>query len=341
MAHRALRRNSRRYVVRIRCLLVVREVARRAIRAGQVEIPALVALVALQIRMSPGQRKSYRVVVERRRRPRRGRVAFLASLRNPQRHVVRIACLLVIGEVAPYAGRRSSLVLPADMARRALHRRVHAGQRESGAREVIELRAQPGVHRVALLALNWKCRRRSRVARSVGLLVRCLMAGIAADIESLELAHRGALMAIRAVQPGVPSGQGEPVFVVGRQLKRDVPALHRVALFACPHFAAMNVRVAVAATGPRVREHRLGMALRAGNVLVHAPQRKAGFVVIEFRNGADRLPPHRGVAVLAGAIQVAVRTTRDGLGPPLRETQRSRCAQQHTDRNRRQAHFGL
>jgi len=341
VAHRALRRNSRGHVVRIGRLLVVREVARGAIRTGQVEIPVLVALIALQIGVSPGQWKSNRVVVERRRRPRRSRVALLTGLGYPQRHVVRIACLLVIGEVAPYAGRRSSLVLPADMARRALQRRVHAGQRESGAREVIELRAQPGVHRVALLALDWESRRRSRMARGVGLLVRRLMAGVAADIESLELAHRGALMAIGAVQARVSSSQGKPVFVVRCQLECHVPALHRVTLFARPHLAAMNVRVAVAATGPRVREHRLGMALRAGNVLVHAPQRKAGFVVIELRNSTDRLPSHRRVAVLAWDIKIAMRTTRDGLRTPLRETHGGCCAKQDADSQRRQAHFGL
>lgn len=335
MAHRALRRNSSCHVVRIGRLLVVREMARPAIRAGQVEIPALVALIALQVGVSPGQWKSNRVVVERRRGPRARRMALLTGLGYAQRHVVRIACLLVIGEVAPDTGRRSSLVLPADMARRTVQRRVHAGQSESGPREVIELGAQPSVHRVALLALDRESRRGCRVARSVGLLVRRLMARIAADIESFELAHRGALVTIRAVQPGVPSGQGKPVLVIRRQLEGDVPALHRVTLFAGPHFTAMNVGVAVAAAGPRVREHGLGMALRAGNVLVHAPQRKAGFVVIEFRNGADRLPSHRGVAVLAGDVQVAVRTTRDTLRAPLRETQGSRCAQQHTDRNRR------
>jgi hypothetical protein len=227
------------------------------------------------------------------------------------------------------------------MARRTVQRRVHAGQSESGPREVIELGAQPGVHRVALFALDRESRRRSRMAWSVSLLVRRLMARIAADIESLELAHRGALMAIRAIQPRVPSSQGESVFMIRRQLKGDVPALHRMTLFAGPHLTAMNVGVAVAAAGPCVREHWLGMALRAGNVLVHAPQRKAGFVVIEFRNCADRLPPHRGVAVLAGDIQVAVRTTRYGLRTPLRETRSGRCAKQGADRRHRQTHSRL
>jgi len=179
------------------------------------------------------------------------------------------------------------------------------------------------------------------MARGIGLLVRRLMARIAADVESLELAHRGALMAIRAIQPRVPSSQGEPVFMIRRELKGDVPALHRVTLFASPHFTAMNVGVAVAATGPRVREHWLGMALRAGDVLVHAPQRKPGFVVIEFRNCADRLPPHRRVAVLAWDIKIAMRTTRDGLGMPLRETQGGCCAKQDADSQRRQTHHRL
>jgi hypothetical protein len=74
---------------------------------------------------------------------------------------------------------------------------------------------------------------------------------------------------------------------------------------------------------------------------VHAPQWKAGFVVIEFWNRPDRLPSHGSVAVLAGDIQVAVGTTRDRLPTPLRKAQGGRCAKRGTDRQRRQTHFGL
>ncbi len=48
------------------------------------------------------------------------------------------------------------------------------------------------------------------------------------------------------------------------------------------------------------------MALRTRHILVQAAQRIVGLVVIEFRNGADRLPALRGVAVLTGNVQIAM-----------------------------------
>jgi len=45
---------------------------------------------------------------------------------------------------------------------------------------------------------------------------------------------------------------------------------------------------------------------------VHAAQWVAGLIVIEFGNGADRLPRIGGVAVLARDIQVAMGAMRPG-----------------------------
>jgi hypothetical protein len=48
-----------------------------------------------------------------------------------------------------------------------------------------------------------------------------------------------------------------------------LPSLHGMALFAVgSELAAMNVRVAIGATGADVAEDQAGMALRAANVLV-------------------------------------------------------------------------
>lgn len=60
------------------------------------------------------------------------------------------------------------------------------------------------------------------------------------------------------------------------------------------------------------------MALYAGHRLVHAAQRRARLVVIEFRNGPDRLPRVRRVAVLTGNVQISVRTVRTSGGLRLR-----------------------
>ncbi len=141
------------------------------------------------------------------------------------------------------------------------------------------------------------------------LLVGFLMACIALDRKPLELPYRLAFVAVGAVQAGVAAYQGKPIVVFSHPLKNDTPALYGVALFAVgPHLTAMDVGMAISAVCARIREHRLGMALSAGHSLVQAAQWEFRLVVIELRNRTDRLPPDRGVAVLTGDIQVAVRT---------------------------------
>lgn len=54
------------------------------------------------------------------------------------------------------------------------------------------------------------------------------------------------------------------------------------------------------------------MALRTSHALVHAAQRILGGVVIEFGDGADRLPAAKRVTVLARNAQASVRTARVG-----------------------------
>ena len=126
-------------------------------------------------------------------------MALLTSLRDAQRHVVGVARLLVVRQMAALAGRRRSLVLAPDVARSAIKRRVHPGQGKPRALQVIELGAQPGIHCVALLAFDRERGCGSGVARGVCLLIRRLMTRVAPDVEPLELAHRRALMAIGAI----------------------------------------------------------------------------------------------------------------------------------------------
>jgi len=63
------------------------------------------------------------------------------------------------------------------------------------------------------------------------------------------------------------------------------------------------------------------MALRTSHILVKSAQRVTGLVVIEFRNGADRLPALRGVTVLTGNVQIAMWAMRTGgaLARPARK----------------------
>jgi len=121
-------------------------------------------------------------------------------------------------------------------------------------------------------------------------------------------------MAIRAVQARVPAHQREAIVVFPGSLRNNAPTFHRVTLLAArAHLPAVEVCMTVGAVCPYVGEDRLGMALRAGNTLVQTAQRVLGCVVIEFRNRPNGLPPHRGMTILAGNAQAAVRTTRHGL----------------------------
>lgn len=70
----------------------------------------------------------------------------------------------------------------------------------------------------------------------------------------------------------------------------------------------MNIGVAFSALVADVREHGLDMTLCAGNPLMQSTERITGRIVIELRNGPDRLPAIEGVAVLTSYVQWSVRT---------------------------------
>lgn len=94
-------------------------------------------------------------------------------------------------------------------------------------------------------------------------------------------------------------------------LDRNVPALDCVTLLAVSaHLPFVDVSVAIRAVGTHIREDRLGVALGAAHSLVHAAQRILRRVVIEFRDGSNRLPSAERVAVLTGNTQTSVRATR-------------------------------
>ena len=90
-------------------------------------------------------------------------------------------------------------------------------------------------------------------------------------------------------------------------LHGNLPALDAMALLAGgAELAFVDVGVTIRALAPYVRKYWLDMALRTGDALMHAAQRKTGLVVVELRHAADRLPSAEGVAILAGNIQAAV-----------------------------------
>lgn len=147
------------------------------------------------------------------------------------------------------------------------------------------------------------------VIRIRRVLVVSRMARIAVGRHGLELAVGCALVAGIAVDRGVSAGQGKAIVVLLHLLNRNCPAANRMALRAIrAQLPFMNIGVAVLAAQAYVREYRFHVTLDAGHGLVHAAQRIPCLVVIEFGDGADRLPRTGRVAVLARNIQITVRT---------------------------------
>lgn len=155
------------------------------------------------------------------------------------------------------------------MACRAIEGGVYPRKRKPSELQMIKLRAKPGIDGMALLALNGKGG--SNVIGFCGLLICALVARITLDGKPLELPDRLALMAVRTIQSGMSSHQWEAVIVFPYPLQNDVPPFHGMALFAVgSHLAAMNVSVAIRTIGSGVREHWLGVTLRASHSLVQA-----------------------------------------------------------------------
>lgn len=98
-------------------------------------------------------------------------------------------------------------------------------------------------------------------------------------------------MALVALDERMCADQREPILVVLDLLNVDLPTLHCVATLAVsPKLAAMNVCMTLGTLRAYLLEHHVRMTLCAGNLRVHAPQRVAGLIVIEFGDGANRLP---------------------------------------------------
>lgn len=128
--------------------------------------------------------------------------------------------------------------------------------------------------------------------------------------KALKLAHRRTLVAVFALHGRVGTKQRKTILVIVDLPVRDLPPLNGVALRALrPHFPLMNIGMAVLANLSDVGEHRLGVALRAGHLFMHATKRILGFVVVEFRNRADGSPTRRRVAILAWYGKSTVRTS--------------------------------
>jgi len=100
------------------------------------------------------------------------------------------------------------------------------------------------------------------------------------------------------------------ILVIINLLYRNLPALHGVTLRTIrPHLALVNIGVAILASLSHVGEYRLGMALRAGHLFMHAAKRILSLIVVEFGNRADWPPACGRVAILARYGKGTVRTS--------------------------------
>ena len=118
-------------------------------------------------------------------------------------------------------------------------------------------------------------------------------------------------MAGIAIDRGVRARQWEAIVVILNLTDRNLPSANGVALLAiCSELASMNICMAILAALSDVREDWLDVTLRAVHLLVQSAQRILRLIVIEFRNGADRAPRGRCVAVLAGNGEIPMRTMR-------------------------------
>ena len=198
-------RKARLHMVRIRRPLEIFQVAVHAGAAIQAVVVVDVALRALQRGVRSGQRKSRRRMVECRAGPVGRRMTGLAGGGKPCRRVRRIIRSVEIVLMAADAGGigAGQVVVPVDMALRALQCRVRTGQRESR-RRVIKRRIAPRGSVVTLLAGGRECS--LHVARIVGVVVVVLMATYAGRIGAGQVVI-SIDVALRALQRGVCAGQ--------------------------------------------------------------------------------------------------------------------------------------
>jgi len=117
-------------------------------------------------------------------------------------------------------------------------------------------------------------------------------------------------MALIALQYRVRAEQWKSVEVLLNRLDRDLPSEDGMALGAVlAELSAMNVGVTIGAVLANVGKNRFCVASRAGNFFVHAAKRVTRGVVVEFGNGANGGPAGVRVAIFAGNVERAVRTS--------------------------------
>ena len=163
---------------------------------------------------------------------------------------------------------------------------------------VVKARKPPVGDVVARFAAPWEtCR---AVIDGLGRLILLLMAIEALGTQASIYARSRSPMTGIARDGGVSPKQGKPIQVVLGRLRGHAPSADRVAVLALgSHLPAMKVRMTVRAFGSSVGKNSGDVARITGYILVHAPQRKRGLIVIELRLRTQRRPTRGRMTVLA------------------------------------------
>ncbi len=211
----------------------------------------------------------------------------------------RICRAVVVPGVTAEAICRGALVLAANMTGSAVQSGMGAGQRES-IPGMIHLYTGPAVHPVALLAVGGEAR--GDVVR-LRILVILRVAGDAICRQPEVLASGRSLVTGLTVHCGMSSEEREAVGVLLDRLDVDLPSFYGVARFAVrAELTLVNIGVTISTVLSGLTEHQAGMAFGAWDRAVHAAQWVLRFVMVEFRNIADRLPRSERMTVLAGHV---------------------------------------
>ena len=182
-------------------------------------------------RVGACQREAYGAVIERCRHPSAGRMALRAIGRESCSGVHRVVGLLKIGLMAADTSRvgGAQVVIVVGVTAGARRGRMQPGQGKSRSR-VVEFSVQPVVKAVALRAIGRELA--GRMVGIAGLIKVGCVAAVAIRRCRAEVAQRSVLMTGLALDRGMSAQKREAVLVILDRLYRNLPARHRVALFA-------------------------------------------------------------------------------------------------------------
>ncbi len=181
-------------------------------RGREIVIVVYVALGASHRGMRSRQGKSDRVVIECGRLPGSRAMACLAGCGKPRSGMVRVCCLLVVGQMAADAIGRRTRKFSSNVAGGAVKGGVRPGERKACKFQMIKLGAQPCVHVVTLFAGRGETR--CNVVGAGRRLVVLRMAGVTLSRQSLKLASRRAGVAGLAIKSGMRPQQWKSILVL-------------------------------------------------------------------------------------------------------------------------------